>query len=63
MGRHKFGYAQQSRLCRSRTGHDQLTLVLLRLCYDVCLCDVSQSRSFHLGETELNALGTVFLRL
>ena len=41
VGRRKFGYVQQSVLGRSRTDLYQLrTLELLKLCLDVCLCEV-----------------------
>ena len=41
MGSCKFGYVQQSVLSMSKTDLDQqTTLVSLRLCHDVCLCEV-----------------------
>ena len=42
MPRHKFGYFQQSVFSRSKTHLDQqMTLILMRLCYDVYLLEVS----------------------
>ena len=47
MGRGKFGYVQQSVLSKSRIVLDQqTTLVLLRLCHDVCICEVYHNMSF-----------------
>ena len=42
VGRHKFGYIQQRVFSSSRTDLDQLTtLMLLKVCHDVCFCEVS----------------------
>ena len=59
MGRRKFGYIQQSMLYRSRTDLDQqMTLVLLELCHDLCLCEISSQQVFSsLKKTELNTMG------
>ena len=46
VGRHKVGYVQQSMLSRTRTDIDQMTLVLLRLCHEVCLSEVSSQCLF-----------------
>ena len=44
MGRHEFGYIQQSVLSRSRTDLDQqMTLVLLRFGHDIYLCEISST--------------------
>ena len=47
VGRCKCGYVQQSVLSKSRTDLDQgTTLVLLRLCHNVCFSEVSSQQVF-----------------